>query len=237
MLICRVPAIKTICPEFHELTRIFLASFVKIRVNSWQKIFSDLSCYVIKMNFTSLPELHEWLAAKGIDTTLWGQLEGTKTVLHLWEEIVAGETFLQDEPPLRIVDAVEIIIRQGDRVLYEVAQEMEGGGSRPRCYPPSEKMKRGETVQQAALRGLNEELGLVAAAITLLPHSYQQRQRQIPSISYPGLNTLYQLHSLEAQAVGLPTDNFTTHEVAGNSHDPVTRHHWAWLRPQEFPVS
>lgn len=188
------------------------------------------------MNLTSLQELHDWLIAKEIDITIWGRSEGTKTILHLWEEIVAGETSLQDEPPLRIVDAVEIIIRQGDRVLYEVAQEMEGGGSRPRCYPPSEKIKWGETVQQAALRGLNEELGLVAAAITLVENSYHQRQRQIPSISYPGLNTLYQLHSLEAQVVGLPTGNFTTHEAAGNSHDPVTRHHWAWLRPQESPI-
>ena len=189
------------------------------------------------MNFTSIQDLYIWLAEKKIDTTTWGHLEGTKTVLHLWEEIMAGETSLQDEPPLRIVDAVEIIIRQGDRVLYEVAQEMVGGGSRPRSYPPSEKMKRGETVEQAVLRGLSEELGLVAAAITLVENSYHQRQRQIPSISYPGLNTLYQLHSLEAQVTGLPSNDFTTHEAAGNSHDPVTRHHWAWLRPQEFPIS
>lgn len=189
------------------------------------------------MNFTSLQELHDWLAAKEIDITTWGQLEGTKTVIHLWEEIMAGETILQDEPPLRIVDAVEIIIRQGDRVLYEVAQEMEGGSARPRCYPPSEKIKRGERYQEAAIRGLFEELNLPAAAITLHLDTYQQRQRQILSISYPGLNTLYQLHSLEACVIGLPSDNFTTNEAAGNSHDPVTRHHWAWLRPQESSVS
>lgn len=188
------------------------------------------------MNLTSLEALHEWLVSKKIDTRLWGYLEGTKTVLHLWEEIVAGETILQDEPPLRIVDAVEIIIRQGDRVLYEVAQEMEGGSSRPRCYPPSEKIKRGESYQEAAMRGLFEELNLLPTAITLHLETYQQRQRQIPSVSYPGLNTLYQLHSLEAHVIGLPTDNFTTSEAAGNSHDPVTRHHWAWLRPQESPI-
>lgn len=183
------------------------------------------------MNLTSLKELHEWLVSKNIDITLWGHLDGTKTVLHLWEEIVAGETVLQDEPPLRIVDAVEIIIRQGERVLYEVAQEMEGGGTRPRCYPPSEKIKRGETVPQAAIRGLFEELNIPPDAITLRLDTYQPRQRQIPSISYPGLNTLYQLHSLEAQVAGLPTGNFTTNEAASNSYDPVTRHHWAWLRP------
>lgn len=189
------------------------------------------------MNLTSLQALHDWLIANEIDITTWGLLEGTKTVLHLWEEIVAGESVLQDEPPLRIVDAVEIIIRRGEQVLYEVAQEMEGGSSRPRCYPPSEKIKRGESYQEAALRGLYEELNIPPTAVTLLPATYQQRQRQIPSISYPGLNTLYQLHSLEAHVIGLPTGNFTTQEMAGNSHDPVTRHHWAWLRPQEFPVS
>ena len=185
------------------------------------------------MNLSSLQALHDWLVAKEIDITTWGQLEGTKTIRHLWEEIVAGETVLQDDPPLRIVDAVEIIIRQGERVLYEVAQEMEGGRSRPRQYPPSEKIKRGETAQQAAVRGLHEEMGVVAAAITFVANSYHQRQRQIPSVSYPGLNTLYQLHSLEVHVTGLPCDNFTTHETAGNHHDPVTRHHWAWLRPQE----
>jgi ADP-ribose pyrophosphatase YjhB (NUDIX family) len=185
------------------------------------------------MHFTSLQELHAWLEANGIDTTIWGQLEGTKTVLHLWDEIVAGETVLQDEPPLRIVNAVEIIIRQGNLILVEVAQEMVGGGTRPRHYPPSEKIKRGETYQQAAIRGLFEELNIPATAITLQTETYQQRQRQIPSISYPGLNTLYQLHSLEAHVNGLPSDNFTTNEAAGNSHDPVTRHHWAWLLPDK----
>ncbi|MBK9049576.1 MAG: hypothetical protein IPL78_01270 [Chloroflexi bacterium] len=95
------------------------------------------------MHFTSLQELHKWLTAKGIDTTIWGQLEGTKAVLHLWDEIVAGETVLQDEPPLRIVDAVEIIIRQGELILVEVAQEMVGGWTRPRHFPPSEKNQTG----------------------------------------------------------------------------------------------
>ena len=189
------------------------------------------------MNFTSLQELHTWLIAKEIDTTIWGQLEGTKTVLHLWDEIVAGETMLQDEPPLRVVNAVEIIIRQENLILVEVAQEMVGGGTRPRHYPPSEKIKRGETVQQAAIRGLFEELNIPSTAITLQTETYHQRQRQIPSISYPGLNTLYQLHSVEAYVVGLPTGNFITNEAAGNSHDPVTRHYWAWLRPQESSVS
>ena len=189
------------------------------------------------MHFTSLQELHTWLTAKGIDTTIWGQLEGTKAVLHLWDEIVAGETVLQDEPPLRIVDAVEIIIRQGELILVEVAQEMVGGWTRPRHYPPSEKIKRGETYQQAAIRGLYEELNIHPMAITLQTETHHQYQHQIPSMSYPGLDTLYQLHSIEAHVVGLPTGNFITNEAAENSHDPVTRHHWAWLRPQESPVS
>lgn len=180
------------------------------------------------MNLTSLQDLQTWLADKQLDSTLWGQLEGTKTIHHLWAEIVAGETVLQDNPPLRLVQAVEIIIYQGERILVEVAQEMEGGGMRPRHYPPSEKIKRGETYQQAAIRGLQEELHVSPTAVILHPETYRQHQQQIPSASYPGLDTRYHIHSITVEVAGLPPHDFTTTEASDHPHDPVTRHHWAW---------
>ena len=180
------------------------------------------------MNLTSLQDLQTWLADKQIDSTLWGQLEGTKTIHHLWAEMVAGETVLQDNPPLRLVQAVEIIIYQGERILVEVAQEMEGGGMRPRHYPPSEKIKRGETYQQAAIRGLQEELHVSPTAVILHPETYRQHQQQIPSASYPGLDTRYHIHSITVEVAGLPPHDFTTTEASDHPHDPVTRHHWAW---------
>lgn len=59
----------------------------------------------------------------GIDTSLWGE-GNAKTIGHLWDELREGEARLQDDPPLRLVDAVQIIIRRGKQILVEARQEL-----------------------------------------------------------------------------------------------------------------
>lgn len=175
----------------------------------------------------SLRQLKHWLVSKGIDTSYWGQ-GSTKTLESLWNEIVGAETGLQDDPPLRIIDVVQVIIRHGDEMLIEAEQEFADKRRRRRSHPPSEKMKRGECHLEAAARCLQEELGLELEDFEILPDTYHQRQDELESPSYPGLHTCYVFHVVEAKVKGLPTTDFWTNESAQNPNDPIKRHYWTW---------
>lgn len=175
-------------------------------------------------------DLASWLAASGIDVTAWGQ-GTTKSVANLWDEFVKGEMSLQNSPPLRIVQVVQVIIRQGDRILIEAGQEFGDHRQRARHHPPSEKLESGETHQAAALRCLEEELGVQPQAVQLIHATYRQRQTETDSLSYPGLKSRYQFHIIEARVEGLPSIPFWTTETDTNLTDPVKKHYWTWEMP------
>lgn len=177
--------------------------------------------------FASAGDLRRWLAGQGVDLTAWGR-GGHKSVDHLWDEIERGETQIQEEPLLRLVDVVQVVVRRGERALIETEQELVGGGRRRRNRPPSEKMQPGESYLEAALRCLREELGVKRSDVTLLHDTYRRKQRDAPSPSYPGLHTRYTFHQVEAEVEGLPEGAFSTHERAGERGDPVETHHWTW---------
>ncbi|MCA9971540.1 MAG: NUDIX domain-containing protein, partial [Anaerolineales bacterium] len=138
--------------------------------------------------------LAAWLAARGIDVDAWGR-GGAKTAADLWQEVRRGECVLLETAVapgcLRRVQLVEVIIRRGERVLLELAQELADGRRRERLIPPSEKMQPGEDTAVAAMRGLWEELHLAAADVTLLDAGAAPRRRRLDSPSYPGLPTEY----------------------------------------------
>lgn len=169
--------------------------------------------------------LRAWLVAHGINTSVWGA-GGAKTVADLWREIQAGETRLEDDPPRRVVEVAQVIIRRDGLTLLEIEQELADGQRRQRMLPPSEKMKSGEDYAMSAVRGLEEELGIDAAAVALRPESHRLREQLLDSPSYPGLPTRYLLHEVEATVSGLPDDDFV-HENAAAS-DPIRRHRWGW---------
>lgn len=172
-------------------------------------------------------ELRAWLTAVHIPTTNWGQ-NGSKTVTALWQEIVSGETVLQTEPPQRQVQIVEIVIRHGDQVLIEAAQELGDGQMRLREILPAEKMKAGEDMETAVLRGLQEELGITSENVTILKDSYEQHQTHKDSPSYPGLLTHYTRHRLTVHVPGLPEHDFWQDNLSHEQGDPVKRHYWSW---------
>jgi hypothetical protein len=177
--------------------------------------------------WSGVEELRQWLTAVAIPTHTWGQ-NGTKTVATLWQELIAGETVLQTDPPQRQVQLVEIVIRRSDQVLIEAAQELAGGQMRQRDILPAEKMKAGEGVETAVLRGLQEELGVAPENVTIQANSYRQHQRLHDSPSYPGLPTLYTIHRLTVRVNGLPDSDFWHDHAAYGSGDPVKRHYWTW---------
>ena len=177
--------------------------------------------------FASAGDLHQWLVELGVDLTAWGQGEH-KGVEHLWEEIAQGETQIQEKPPLRLVDVVQVVVRQGGRMLLEEGQDLADGRWRERNRPPSEKMRPGESYLEAALRCLREELGVKRADVNLLHDTYRREETEGPSPSYPGLRTHYTFHLVEARVEGLPEGDFETKEQAGGRREPVETHHWTW---------
>ncbi|MCP4420732.1 MAG: NUDIX domain-containing protein [Chloroflexi bacterium] len=177
--------------------------------------------------FVNRNALEVWLSKHNISYDGWGQ-NSSKNLDHLWQELEAGEVRLEDNPPLRVVDVVQVIIQQGKQILVEAEQEFFNGQRRFRNQPPSEKIKPGETVLDAARRCLLEELDVLPANVVINLENKQQHQTNTNSISYPGLPSQYNFHLLEAAVSDLPQDDFWRENKAGGEIDPVKRHRWAW---------
>lgn len=177
-------------------------------------------------HFTSPDDLTAWLKAAGIDTSIWGQ-GNAKAVADLWLEYASGESVFDDDPPARVVDVAQVIIRRGDAVLLEIAQEFADGRRRERMRPPSEKLKHGEEPLAAAMRCLKEELGLSAREV-VIEKAHPRTEQVIDSPSYPGLPTHYRMYKFVVAAPGLPDEDFYRDNDAPG--DPIRRHHWGWRR-------
>jgi hypothetical protein len=171
----------------------------------------------------SLDRLREWLERNGIPQESWGT-GGTKSVQHLWDEIEAGETTLDSEPPLRRVTVVSLRVRQGGKELVEIAQLMADGTWRSRNEAPAEKMKPGEEAADTARRCVAEELGVEGPGVVVGAVS-ERRLRRDSSPSYPGLASEYVFHDVEVQVPGLASGNFWTREAGDGV---VSAHLWAW---------
>jgi hypothetical protein len=179
------------------------------------------------INFGDIDELSVWLTAKGINVSRWGA-GGRKSVANLWDEIVNGETYIQDDPPLRMVNVTQVIVRKGNRFLREVEQEFGDGTCRPRNNPPSEKMMHDESCTEAALRCLEEELGINKHNVTFVTAGCRQEQKVLESPSYPGLLSQYTFYIVEADVKGLPDTDFWRDNSAFGQGDPIKRQHWVW---------
>lgn len=173
--------------------------------------------------FQTQAELAAWLASSGIDLSGWGS-GAAKGLADLWHEYRTGETRFEDDPPARVVEVAQVIIRRGERVLIELAQEMADGRRRERLRPPSEKLLAGESPHNAAVRCLREELGLDVAPGELISRGVEEWQSDSPS--YPGLPTRYRLYSFETTGAALPDEPFKRDNAADG--DPVRRHWWVW---------
>lgn len=180
----------------------------------------------------TLAQLENWLHQHHIDYTGWGYGRA-KTTAQLLQELQRGETTLATNPPRRIVHTVMIIIRRGNHILLETEQIMADGRRRYRTLPPSEKIQAGETYQQAAQRGLCEELGRQPHQIQLHPATYRQTQRTQDSDSYPNLLANYHIHIIEATVANLPQHPFTTQEQLPHGRQT---HRWAW-QPIPPPIA
>ena len=182
---------------------------------------------MVTKNFQAFNELLTWLDEKKIVTSSWGRGD-TKRVDDLWRELCSGEIKLQDDPPLRLVNVVEIITYQDRQYLIEAIQEFGNGKQRRRNQPPSEKIKAGENYLEAAVRCLYEELNLPAENIFFLPNLYRSKQQVRDSLSYPGLQTRYTIHTVSVNVTGLPQEDFWCDNLSYGYNDPIKRHFWQW---------
>jgi len=177
--------------------------------------------------FKSIQQLSAWMASKGIDTKKW-KIGSAKSVKDLWAEIAAGESRIQDDPPLRVVKVVNIVIRSGDTILVEGEQEFGQNQRRHRGILPSEKLKPGEDCIDAALRGIQEELQVEPTRVKVISSSPSPKTVISESQSYPGLHTKYVIYTVEVEIEDLPNEDFNTLEISNNHDDPVQKHIWRW---------
>ena len=183
----------------------------------------------MKTPIQSIEILQDLLLANKFDLSKWGQA-GTKTVSDLWHELESGESEIQTSPMQRKVSVVQVLIHKDNLILTETNQLMRDGSIRIRNKPPSEKMKPGEDYMKAAIRCLAEELNIHPDNIALKAETYVQENISESSPSYPGLNSVYAIHSIEAAVAGLPVSSFWTDEVSTNQTDPVRTHCWDWVK-------
>lgn len=181
------------------------------------------------IQFTTEEELQRWLEERDIDLSRWGQ-GAAKTVSNLWAEIQKGESVISNDPPLRSLEAVRIIVRRGDAILIEAHQGFTTGRRRARGWPPSEKMQPGEHYADAALRCLREELGVEDGNARVKPETYRRKVSEEVAQSYPGLRTRYTFHIVDAIVPGLPEHDFETRELATGPGEPISVHYWQWRK-------
>lgn len=181
------------------------------------------------VTFDDRAELSEWLREHGVDTRPWGH-GAAKTIDDLLAEIRKGESIMRNEPPLRSVIAVRVVVRREGHILIEASQGFSSGRRRARERPPSEKMYPQEHYADAAIRCLREELGVAAQQIALRHETYRRKEWQGDPASYPGLCTRYTFHIVDAIVQGLPEHNFSTHEQAAGPGEPIALHFWEWRK-------
>jgi len=177
------------------------------------------------IKFESISQLRNWLEMNGVDLECWGQGD-SKSVEDLWQEITSGETQIQENPPLRVVHVVNIIVRNGDKILVEGSQKIARNQVRYRGLPPAEKIKPGEGYIDAAIRGLKEELQINPDRIRIISSGDEPQSSIHESQSYPGLRSQYIIYNVEVKIDNLPDNDFWTNER--NIGDPVRQHHWKW---------
>jgi hypothetical protein len=108
-------------------------------------------------------------------------------------EVEEGETqlFLQGGRPLREVSVLTVILQNSKgQTLYEAEQVLPNGSRRTRGLPLSEKLLPGERWQDAAVRGVVEELGPVLPEQPVVEVDEQSMIETVESKesqSYPGL--------------------------------------------------
>jgi ADP-ribose pyrophosphatase YjhB (NUDIX family) len=172
-------------------------------VNNKEKMI-DHSSWRLLPPTTTLEELTDILQNAGIPLDEYGKGRA-KHVANLYEELVGGESRLRVNDLHEISRSVTVVwvdvvctLENGDvYILREDRQEFHDGRIKKRTLPSSlgEKLKDEEDLDGAAVRALQEELG-VNEVENLYAVGSKDEQRL--SDTYPGLANHYSTHSYVA---------------------------------------
>lgn len=130
-----------------------------------------------------------------------------KTLADLYNEVKEGDvvlTYGKDRRVRRIAQSVRVLIHNGEFALCEISREYTHSGHvahERRDYTVSETRQRGERELDAAVRGLEEELGfklgdpaqLIADPQHLLQETKEHVSSVYPDIISAGTTTKYDL--------------------------------------------
>lgn len=178
--------------------------------------------------FPSVEILHQWLLTLSLNLESWNKGQA-KSVGHLFDEIINGESSIQLKPPLRVVNVVQVLVSQDGKYLLELEQELDDKRTRKRNIPPSEKMIPGENCLNAARRCLLEELQIADKEIEILSQDCKPIIRYRKSRSYPGLKTKYCIYRVKVFVKNLPAEGFWTEEKTNHAEKEIIRRfYWGW---------
>lgn len=135
--------------------------------------------------------------SKSIISLYPGIQKGRKTQDDLIQELALGECSLgwHNDKIVRVINLVLIEVRDGDRYLVETYQQLASGEIFPRnIRGVAEKIQYPETPHEAALRGLEEELGVVPKDLKFLSKSFEVN----PKSKYEGIESYAKKHKFLA---------------------------------------
>ena len=162
-----------------------------------------------------------------------------KTVEHLLSEINEGEAVLtidQDGKTHRTVGVVwvDVFCALSNGKIYrlkEDRQEFKDGRVKVRNLDSSigEKMKPSETTNEAIVRALSEELGIVDIETTY-DSGYEERTSYTDT--FPGIESTYKMHKFAAI---IPETAFTADGYIENQHDKTNYYAWELIYNGNWP--
>lgn len=173
-------------------------------------------------------ELEQYLRLHGIPLEEWGKGE-SKTIDHLHTELQSGESRLSEDSRGNLMRTevgvgINVLHKDGGQLLelYEIKQVFTGNRERQRNLNTSvgEKIKPGESPDEAAERTLREELGIIGVA--LLNCRLEDRYL-VASKSFPGLVTKRNVNVYDAYVAG---KNFSADGYIERQVDKITYFGW-----------
>jgi len=147
-------------------------------------------------------DLKQILQSHGVPVEKWG-MKMAKTVNHLQKEIDSKECYIEylDDELVRFVEFVGVNVTYKGKILKEDRQKFKDGRVRKRQMSSSvsEKMIKGEDPFIAAMRGIEEEIGVTISRDQLKNHKKLNYYDNSVSKSYPGLKSKYKGHKFECE--------------------------------------
>lgn len=147
-------------------------------------------------NFSDLNDLRKYLISFNLPIEKWG-IGGSKTIIHLLDEIRTGECTLTEEEGnlIRKIEyvACEVFYDDGEKTLKLIEEKQVFSGGRTRIREKnssmSEKMKPDENPLDSLIRGMKEELGIEVNENQITSESTESKEEF--SGSFPGLLSQY----------------------------------------------